>query len=572
MSLRPAAKLWWMLALAGLIAGCQRSDTPHAPKTASSSSAWFEDVTSRSGLDFVHDSGATGAYLMPESIGSGGAIFDFDNDGRLDLYLVHHAAPGSKSRNRLYHQEASGVFRDVSEGSGLDVTGQGMGAAAGDVNNDGLPDVLLTEYGAARFFLNRGGGKFEDITKAAGIDNPRWATSAAFFDYDRDGWLDLVIVNYVDYTPAQKCFDARGALEFCGPEGMRGSATRLFHNLGTNRSSGARFTDVTVSSKIAQKTGSSLGVFCADFDGDRWPDIFITDDGQPNRLFINQRNGTFAEEAAVRGIAFNAFGSTTAHMGIAVGDVDGDGLFDLFVTHLVWEQHALWKQGPRGLFQDHSAGLGLSNLRMKGTAFGTVMGDFNQDGSLDLAWLNGLIKRGNDPGPFLAGMAPFWKPYAQKPQLFENDGRGRFRDISGANPDICGLAGVGRGLICGDLDNDGALDLLAVFTGAPARLYRNVAPKRGHWLMIRAIEPEHGGRDAYGAEVTVEAGSRRWWRVIQPGYSFLVSNDPRAHFGLGDAATVDRIRVLWPEGTEENFEGGAVDRFVDLRKGAGRKP
>lgn len=569
--LRQAGWLIIGLACAFGLAGCRESGpVPQIPQTPGS--AWFKDITASSGLNFVHDSGATGAYFMPESIGSGGALLDFDNDGRLDIYLVHHAAPGSKSKNRLYHQETEGTFRDVSDGSGLDMTGYGMGTAVGDINNDGFPDLLLTEYGRVRLFLNRGQGKFEDVTKAVGIENTRWATAAAFFDYDRDGWLDLVIVNYVDYSPTQKCYDTRGVINFCGPQGMPGSVTRLFHNRGVNSGVGVRFEDVTVSSRVAQKTGSSLGVFCADFDGDRWPDIFITDDGQPNRLFINQRNGTFTEEAAMRGIAYNALGCTAANMGIAVGDMDGDGWFDLFVTHLVWEQHALWKQGPRGLFQEQSGALGLASLHWRGTAFGTVMGDFDNDGAPDLALVNGMITRGDEARPFLAGMHPFWRPYAQKPQLFANTGQGRFRDVSLENPDFCGLAAVGRGLAGGDLNNDGALDLMVVNTGAPARLLRNVASNRGHWLMVRAVDPAHGSRDAYGAEVIVEAGARRWWRLVQPGYSFLTSNDPRVHFGLGAVAAVDRIRVVWPDGAEEVFDGGGVDRLIVLRQGSGRKP
>jgi len=530
------------------------------------------------GLDFKHDSGAAGRYFMPESIGSGGAFLDFDNDGRLDIYLVHNTGrEPSKSKNRLYHQSPEGVFRDVSEGSGLDVSGAGMGVAAGDVNNDGLPEVLVTEYGNTRLFQNRGGGKFEDITRGAGIDNTRWATAAAFFDYDRDGWLDLVVVNYVDYSETVKCYDTRGALEYCGPQGMQGTAARLFHNAGatqvTGKHAAVRFEDVSVASGLAKKTGAGLGVLCADFDGDRWPDIFIADDGMPNRLYINQRNGTFAEEGAQRGIAHNALGSTAANMGVAFGDVDGDGLFDVFVTHLSWEQHALWKQGPAGLFQDRAASAGLANLSRRGTGFGTVLSDFNCDGALDLAFVNGRIKRGNDSMPrkdtLLPGFDPFWHPYAQQNQLLANDGAGRFGDVSDANPAFCGRAAVGRGLACGDIDNDGDADLLVVNTGAPAQLLRNVAPNRGHWLLIRAIDPQRGGRDAYGAEITVKAGTRTWLRLVQPGYSYLVSNDPRAHFGLGAVRAVEQIKVVWPDGVIEEFPGGPSDRLLILCKGTG---
>lgn len=516
---------------------------------------------------------------MPESAGSGGALFDFDNDGRLDIYLLHNAPTNSGSKNRLYHQQPDGSFRDVSGGSGLDVTGYGMGVAVGDVNNDGLPEVLLTEYGNTRLFGNLGQGKFQDVTRAAGIDNTRWATAASFFDYDRDDWLDLVVVNYVDYSPTIKCYDTRGAPEYCGPQGMPGTAARLYRNLGrTDGHALIRFEDVSAVSGLARKIGPALGVLCADFDGDRWPDIFVADDGMPNRLYINQRNGTFTEEAVQRGIAYNAFGATAANMGIAFGDVDGDALSDVFVTHVSWEQHALWKQGPPGSFQDRTTAVGLANPSQRGTGFGTILADFDLDGDLDLAFANGRIKRPNSPvapgkdAAFLPGLDPFWRPYAQFNQLFANDGAGHFREISSDNPAFCGRAAVGRGLACGDIDNDGDVDLLVVNTGAAAHLLRNVAPRRGHWLVVRAIYPAMGGRDAYGAEVRVTAGGRQWIRLVQPSHSYLVSNDPRAHFGLGDAKIIERIEVLWPDGAEEIFPGGPCDQVISLRKGNGKKP
>jgi hypothetical protein len=271
-----------------------------------------------------------------------------------------------------------------------------------------------------------------------------------------------------------------------------------------------------------------------------------------------------------RGIAYNAMGKAEANMGIAVGDVDGDGLFDVFVTHLTDETNTLWKQGPRGTFQDRTVRLGLANPRWRGTGFGTLLGDFDHDGALDLAVVNGRVKRpvGATAGNSATAEA-FWRIYAERNQLFANQGDGRFRDISPQNAPFCATSRVSRGLACGDIDNDGALDLLVTSISAPARLYRNAAPKRGHWLMIRALDPALH-RDAYGAEVQVRAGSRRRLRGINPGYSYLCSNDPRAHFGLGQAAHVDEIQVLWPDGSEEVFEGRDADQLVVLHKGEGK--
>jgi len=489
----------------------------------------------------------------------------------------------------------------VTAGSGLDVTGYGNGLAVGDVNNDGLPDLLITEYDRIRLFLNQGGGKFTDVTALAGLTNRNWSVPAAFVDYDRDGWLDLVVGNYLDFDPTQKCFDGKGRPDFCGPHGFHSTITRLYRNLGVQTNQGhslPRFEDVTVSSGLSRAPGKAMGIVCADFNGDRWPDIFITDDGLPNRLFVNQRNGTFKEQAMMYGLAYTGTGAAAANMGIALGDVDGDGLFDLFVPHLTQENHTLWRQsrvasravgpqravetatipplwrreGMRTIFQDDTAAMGLLNAPWHGTGFAAVFGDFDCDGALDLAIANGLVRRrAGRATKIAAGIAPFWMPYAEPSQLFANDGQGHFREISAANPAFCGEALVGRGLVCGDIDNNGSLDLLVTSIGGPARLYRNVASPRGHWLGVRAIDPALGGRDAYGAEIVVQAGERRWWRLVQPAYSYASSNDPRVHFGLGAAAKADAIHVLWPDGVEETFAGGGVDRYITVRKGAGRR-
>jgi hypothetical protein len=565
--------------LLGSAPGCHKVDAtasrPAAQAMAvqpqAAEAPWFADITEQVGLNFVHDAGPLGKYFMPESVGSGAAFLDFDNDGRLDIYLLQNAGPHSSSKNRLFHQEADGRFTDVSAGSGLDVAGYGMGVAVGDVNNDGWPDVLITEYGRIRLFLNNRNGTFTDVTPAAGLDNPFWGTSACFVDYDRDGWLDLVVVNYVDYMESRPCANSAGHREYCGPSSFTGRVTKLFHNLGPVGGA-VRFEDVTVKSGLGRLTGPGLGVFCADFNGDGWPDILVANDGRPNHLWINQRDGTFKEEAVARGIALNAMGKAEANMGIAIGDVDGDGLFDVFVTHLTDETNTLWKQGPRGIFQDRTVGLGLAKPHWRGTGFGTVMADFNQDGALDLALVNGRVKRpvgSPAPSPSTDKAEVFWRAYAERNQLFANDGTGKFRDISPANPPFSGTPRVSRGLVCGDIDGDGALDLLVTSISAPARLYRNVAPKRGHWLMIRALDPALH-RDAYGAEITVRAGGRHWVRYLNPGYSFLCSNDPRVHFGLGSVSQIEAIEVRWPDGSEETFPGRAADQLVVVRKGEGQ--
>jgi hypothetical protein len=560
--------------VACLIVGC--AAPPPAPTDEPTDAPWFVDATDEVGLHFVHDAGPVGTYFMPQLMGSGAALFDFDNDGLLDVYLIQNGGPpkpgAEPSANRLFRQGKDGRFTDVSRGSGLDVSGFGMGVAVGDVNNDGFPDLFVTEFGRVRLFLNNGDGKtFTDVTREAGLDHVQWATAASFVDFDRDGWLDLVFVSYVDYDPSEGCDDPGGKRDYCHPSVYGGTSPKLYRNAGRAAGPGApphgvRFEDVTVRSGLARIPGPGLGVVCADFDGDHWPDIFIANDSKANRLWINQRDGTFKEEALQRGIAVNVMGQTQANMGVALGDVFGDGLFDVLVTHLTQETHTLWKQGPRGTFRDQTAAVQLAAPRYRGTGFGTVLADFDNDGAVDLAVVNGRVSRG--PGADVPGLNPFWQPYTERNQLFANDGRGQFRDVSRANAPFCGTPSVARGLAVGDLSNRGALDLLVTSVAGPARVYRNATPNRGHSLVVRALDPALK-RDAYGAEITVSAGARRWLRLVNPGFSYLCSNDPRAHFGLGAADRVDRIEVVWPDGTTEAFDGGAVDRQVVLVKGNG---
>jgi hypothetical protein len=558
------------------VLGCSKPAAiePDDPPTADGPE-WFRDVTVERGLDFVHVAGPTDDYFMPPLLGSGVAVFDFDNDGRLDLFLLQSGdRPGATCR--LFRQLPDGTFKDATAGSGLGIGGWNVGVAVGDVNNDGFPDVLITRFMGVKLFLNNGDGTFTDATEEAGLENPQWATSACFFDYDRDGWLDLVVTNYVDYDPARKCTPT-GARDYCAPHAYRGTVSRLFRNRGAADAKPAvgpdgkprprvRFEDVTVAAGLAQVPGPGLGVICWDFDGDGWQDFLIANDGKPNHLWINQRNGTFREEAGVRGLAVNAMGQAEGNMGIGLGDVDGDGLLDVFVTHLSQETNTLWRQGPRGLFDDRTVFSGLSKPRWRGTGFGTVLGDFDQDGALDVALVNGRVVRG--PAANEAELGPFWSRYAQRNQLFVNDGTGKFTDVSPQNRAFCGTARVGRGLAVGDITGSGALDLVVSDVNTAVRLYKNVVPDRGHWLIVRALDPALR-RDAYGAEVVVKAGGRSWVRVVTAGGSYLCSSDPRVHFGLGKTEKVDAIQILWPDGKKEVFAGAGVDQRLTLRRGDG---
>ena len=503
---------------------------------------------------------------MPQSMGNGAALIDFDQDGRLDLYLLNGGGPASTSVNRLWHQEADGRFRDVSAGSGVDVAGFGSGVAVGDVTNDGLPDLFVSEYGGLRLFVNDGGGRFHDATADSGLAGRGWGSSSSFVDYDRDGWLDLVVANYVVYDAGSICYAHDGTRDFCAPAEFPSASATLFRNTG--RGPTPHFEDVSAASGLAALPGAGLGVLCADFDGDGWDDIFVANDQQPNRLWINRHDGTFVDEAVLRGVALTVIGATAANMGVAWGDVDADGLSDLFVTHLEMETHTLWKQGPRGAFLDQSAAAGLVGAE-RSTGFGTVLADFDLDGDLDLAWVNGRVFSG-PPAP--AGtVPPFWLRYAQPNSLAENDGTGRFRSVAATNGAFCGRPNVARPLCAGDIDNDGDVDLVAGTTAGRVLLLENVAPRHGHWLTVRAIDPALQ-RDAIGAVVTVTAGGKTWQRHLQPGSSYLSSHDPRAHFGIGETETIDALEVLWPDGTRERFPGGNADRALVVRRGEGASP
>ncbi|MFP5379105.1 MAG: CRTAC1 family protein, partial [Vicinamibacteria bacterium] len=422
--------------------------------------------------------------------------------------------------------------------------------------------------------LNAGNGTFVDATGKAGIDNPGWGASAAFVDIDRDDWLDLVIANYLQYDDTKPCMDDAGQRDFCGPFSFDGATARLFRNRGLTRpptGSGApahvAFEDISVEAGLASATGAGMGVVVADADGDRWPDILIANDGRANHLWMNQRDGTFRDEAVMRGVAFNAVGRAEANMGIAVGDPDGNGLFDLFITHLTDETHRLWMQVEPGVFTDGTTAAGLMNAP-RSTGFGTMFADFDHDGAEDLVVVNGRVSRPRETVAATTATVD-WSPYTERNFLYRNTGAGTFEDISALSPALGGTAGVYRAVVAADLDNDGRLDLVVTRLDGPPVLLRNVVASQGHWVMVRTVDPALG-RDAQGAVLTVVAGGQRWRRWMHPAVGYMSSGDPRAHVGLGDASRIDTFEVRWPDGTDEVFPGSDADRVVTLEKGTGR--
>ncbi len=345
----------------------------------------------------------------------------------------------------------------------------------------------------------------------------------------------------------------------------RKRSPKLFRNLGSISSAidcEVKFDDQTRQAGLANKSGPGLGILCADFDGDLWQDLFVANDGAPNHLWINQKDGSFKEQGVLSGLAYNAMGQAEANMGIAIGDVDGDQLFDLFVTHLHEESHRLWKQSPVGSFNERTAAVGLMGPSSKSTGFGTLLGDFDNDGDIDLVIANGMVRRDTNVAPSTK-VEDFWEPYRQVNYLYSNEGSGKFKSRLSMDRDLCGVPGVWRGVVCGDLDNDGGLDLVVTRLDGKANIFRNTVANRGNWMLISALDQQ---RHAYGAVITLVAGAKKWTRWLNPGQGFACSSDPRAHFGIGSTDRVDEILVVWPDGSSETFPGRNANQLVELQK------
>jgi hypothetical protein len=536
----------------------------------SSDGPWFTDRAKEAGIDFVHVNGMSGEFHISEIMGAGGALFDFDNDGDLDIYLVQGQLPLT---DRLYRNDlvvrADGTrtlrFTDISKGSGLVGSSYGMGVAAGDVDNDGRVDLYRTALGENQLFHNNGDGTFADISHRTGLNNSRWSVSASFVDFDRDGWLDLYVGNYLDHSVAGRvrCNSRTGKRDYCGPRSYAPVPDRLYRNRGDGT-----FVDVTAEAQVTREDGSALGVVTADFNGDGWADIYVANDGEPNLLWINQKNGRFRNTALLAGAALNGLGSAEGSMGVDAGDFDNDGDEDLFVTNLPGETNTLYVNDGSGLFDDRTTMAGLAIPSLPFTGFGTAWFDFDNDGWLDLLVANGAVH-------LLEALASSTDPFPlrERNQLYRNLGTGRFEEVTARAGAVFELSEVGRGAAFGDVDNDGDIDVLIANNGGPARLLINHVGNRNRWLGLRLVGGSTAvNRDMLGARVGVfRSGQPPLWRRARADASYASANDPRVLVGLGDAAAIARIRVVWPSGQVEDWTNISVGRWITLKEGSGTR-
>lgn len=523
----------------------------------------FRDAARAAGLDFIHLSGASEEKFLPEIVGSGGLFFDFDGDGWVDIFLVDGGSwadvtVAGRAKHRLYRNVGRGHFEDVTAKSGIRHRGYGMGACAGDINNDGLIDLYITNVGANALYRNVGSGRFTEIPGAGGAGAAAWSTSCAFVDIDRDGAIDLFVTNYVEAN--------RATNKFCGIKGppvVRDYCHPLIHQPLTNilyRNSGrGAFEDISTRSGIAGHRGNGLGVAVADVDDDGWPDVFVANDAMPNFLFHNKGNGTFSDIAGLAGVAVAVDGKARAGMGTAFGDFAGNGRPGLIVTNHEAEMHSLFLNLGNRLFSDVTTRSGIGPATRPYVGFGVVFLDYDNDTRLDVAVANGHVVAN-------AAVIKAGGRYAQRNLLLRNTGE-RFVDMTKEAGPGFALEMVSRGLAAADVDNDGDLDLLITNNGSRPNLLMNDGGDQNA-MLVRVIGTT-SNRSGIGAKVVLTAGTVRQTRDVQSGSSYLAQNDLRAHFGLGAAARVDRLEVHWPGGTTDVAEHIPANHIITLRQGQG---
>jgi hypothetical protein len=577
----PAITRFILLFLATLsVAACGRQSPSETSGRQPAGGEWFVDQARETGLEFVHFNGLVGGFHQPEIMGAGAAVFDYDNDGDLDVYLVQSGslAPGTPlisppadTEDRLYRNDLQTRpdgrrvlrFVDVTNVSGIRTRGYGMGVATGDVDNDGDVDLYVTGFGRNQLFRNNSDGTFSDVSVASGTsDADSWGVSAAFVDFDRDGWLDLFVGNYLRYSLATHiaCVGAAGLPDYCRPSAYKPQPSRLYRNVG-----GGRFVDVTVAAGLARVFGPALGVSTADFNGDGWIDIFVANDEQENHLWINQRDGTFTDAALAAGVALGASGERKANMGVDAGDFDADGDEDLFITELVGQGSTLYVNDGGAAFEEHSVRTGIRQVSLPYTGFGTAWFDIENDGWLDLLAVNGEVNR--NPATSNTSSDPF--PLGQRNQLLRNTA-GRFADVTGEAGRVFSLSETSRGAAFGDIDNDGDTDVVVTNAAGPVRLLINQIGQRARWIGVRVVGGDRP-RDMLGARVAIlrSRGPALWRRARADG-SYASANDPRVLVGLGASTDPVRVRVVWPTGEIEEWGSVPLDRYTTLRQGGSR--
>jgi hypothetical protein len=524
------------------------------------------DITESAGLNWGVRKVALRGWNLVETMGGGGGFIDYDGDGWLDIYLVSYSlepqsGTGKPVADALFHNNHDGTFTDVTAQAGIGGMRRGMGLAVADYDNDGRPDIFVSGYDTSVLYHNEGGGRFKDVTDRAGVRGRRWGCSATFLDYDRDGKPDLFVSNYLEFEPEKEgSYPCRmyDDYPFCTIAKFVGQPSTLYHNRGDGT-----FEDASAAAGIGGLRGKGMGVVAADLDDDGWIDIFQTNDSAPNFLFRNLGGGRFEEVGLEAEVAFDPSGRVTGAMATDAEDVDGDGRLDLLVTNFNHQGTFLYTNTGHMRFIDRGSVLGLSLPTFNASSFGARFLDLDNDGLIDL-----FIAAGH---PF-APVSKVWPGihFADPPFLFHNDGR-IFTNIAAESGEALRRSYVGRGVAVGDIDNDGAPDVLLLCMGEPPRLFRNTSATGAHWVGLQLVGTR-SGRDAIGARVTLSAGGRARTRARVGGGSYLTASDPRLLFGLGDATRVDSVEVRWPSGLTERFPGPPVGRYTTLREGSAPSP
>lgn len=547
------------LFLAGVLAGCggvESADRPLPVRPAGQlKPPVFEALTRESGIDFVHFNAASPRRYLPETMGSGVAVFDLDADGLPDLYFANGTSltgQGPVHTGRLFRNLGDWKFQDVTRGSGLDVPFFGMGTAVGDFDGDGRDDLVVTGVDQVRLFRNLGNGRFRQQADELGLDCPGFSSGAAFLDYDRDGYLDLFVIRYVDWSPERDvaCSLDRVNRTYCTPEVYPGMPACLFRNV-----EGRRFEDVSERSGVASKLGKALGVVVFDYNRDGWPDLAVANDTVGNLLFVNQHDGTFVELGVETGMAYGESGSARGGMGIDAGDVDGDGWTDLIIGNFSHEMISYYRASPEGYFIDDAAPAGLGLPTLLTLAFGTLVEDLDNNGAMDVLVVNGHIE------PDIA-RTQRGQTYRQAPHLFLGAGSERLELFEPGPGDPLGRPMVARGLAAGDLDRDGRLDLVITENGGPALVLRNRGDE-GHWLQLRP-RGTVSNRNGYGLRVEAYLRSGKLVRYLGSGRSYLSASEPVLHLGLGERDRVDRIDLFWPSGRRQVLLDVAANQVLEV--------